>query len=199
MVEDPKNNTGEDIENITKSNVRCPLCPLTFTHNDLFAEESVASCVIYLLVSLASTLIHDQTQHLRCDCLVPRLSLVLLELDPRFLNNLRATSSRKMASMNAWRDELNKSTAHPSINDSLDLLVGPITEIAEGPASIRQHICITMKQKPRQNRKAGRHTGEVWGRVFSPTQVTEGPYGIASHGETSGLTEESGRKCFTLN
>ncbi|MPC61359.1 hypothetical protein E2C01_055429 [Portunus trituberculatus] len=43
-------------------------------------------------------------QQLRCDCLAPRLSLAFLQLDPRFFNNLRATSCRKMASMNAWKD-----------------------------------------------------------------------------------------------
>ncbi|MPC61877.1 hypothetical protein E2C01_055954 [Portunus trituberculatus] len=46
----------------------------------------------------------DRTRQLRCDCLASRLSLALLELNPRFFNNLRATSCRKMASMNAWRD-----------------------------------------------------------------------------------------------
>ncbi|MPC25634.1 hypothetical protein E2C01_018755 [Portunus trituberculatus] len=43
-------------------------------------------------------------RQLRCDCLALRLSVSLLELDPRFFNNLRATSCREMASMNAWRD-----------------------------------------------------------------------------------------------
>ncbi|MPC58846.1 hypothetical protein E2C01_052856 [Portunus trituberculatus] len=43
-------------------------------------------------------------RQLRCDWLAPRLSLMLLELDPRFFNNLTATSCREMSSMNAWRD-----------------------------------------------------------------------------------------------
>ncbi|MPD02475.1 hypothetical protein E2C01_098061 [Portunus trituberculatus] len=43
-------------------------------------------------------------QQLGCDCLAPRLSLVLLELNLRFFNNLRETPCCEMASMNAWRD-----------------------------------------------------------------------------------------------
>ncbi|MPC45798.1 hypothetical protein E2C01_039502 [Portunus trituberculatus] len=46
----------------------------------------------------------DRTRHLRCHWLPPRLFLALLELDPRFFNNVRATSCHEMASMNAWRD-----------------------------------------------------------------------------------------------
>ncbi|MPC68401.1 hypothetical protein E2C01_062601 [Portunus trituberculatus] len=42
-------------------------------------------------------------RQLHCDWLAPRLSLALLELDPRFFN-VRATSCREMASMNTWRD-----------------------------------------------------------------------------------------------
>ncbi|MPC33282.1 hypothetical protein E2C01_026627 [Portunus trituberculatus] len=36
--------------------------------------------------------------------LVLAQSNALLELDPRFFNNVRATSCSEMASMNAWRD-----------------------------------------------------------------------------------------------
>ncbi|MPC80136.1 hypothetical protein E2C01_074704 [Portunus trituberculatus] len=42
-------------------------------------------------------------RQLHCDWLAPRLCLKL-ELDPRFFNNVRATSCHEMASMNAWRD-----------------------------------------------------------------------------------------------
>ncbi|MPC96769.1 hypothetical protein E2C01_092046 [Portunus trituberculatus] len=44
--------------------------------------------------------VRGRTRQLRCDWLAPCLSLVLLELDPRFLNNVRATSCREMANMN---------------------------------------------------------------------------------------------------
>ncbi|MPC14758.1 Eukaryotic elongation factor 2 kinase [Portunus trituberculatus] len=50
------------------------------------------------------TYFDDVRLQLRRDCLAPRLSLALLELDPRFFNNLRITSCREMASMNTWRD-----------------------------------------------------------------------------------------------
>lgn len=81
--------------------------------------------------------------------------------------------------------QLNQSAAHPSIDDGLYLLVGPVTEVAEGPTSVCQHIGVAMEQEARQYREAGGDAGEVWGRVLPPTQVAESPHSVAGHGEAS--------------
>ena len=46
-------------------------------------------------------------------------------------------------------EELHGPPAHPAVDHRLDLVVGPIAEVGEGPASVSKDITVIMEQEPR--------------------------------------------------
>ena len=46
-------------------------------------------------------------------------------------------------------EELHDPPAHPAVDHGLDLVVGPVAEVREGPARVCEHVAVIVEQKSR--------------------------------------------------
>lgn len=44
-------------------------------------------------------------------------------------------------------EQLHETPAHARVNDCLDLLIGAIRKVGEGPAGVSQHIIVLMEEQ----------------------------------------------------
>lgn len=97
-------------------------------------------------------------------------------------NDSKVTAQKSITKQDVHlHEKLNEASAHPSIDDDLDLFVRSIRQVGQGPASVRQYVGILVEKKPRQIRQARRNHFEIWWRCLSPAQVWHGPNCIPCH------------------
>ena len=68
------------------------------------------------------------------------------------------------------------------VNDSLYFVISAISEVAEGPAGVRQHLLVCVVDELGQGRQALLDCLKGWGRVLVATQVGQGPGHVAQKG-----------------
>lgn len=80
------------------------------------------------------------------------------------------------------RQQLHQATADSGIDDVLDAVVGPIRQVRQCPACVRQHLVVLHLNQPCQRGERLLHHCKI-GLRLAPTEVGEGPRGVAHHAD----------------
>lgn len=71
---------------------------------------------------------------------------------------------------------------HPRVHNLLDLVVGSVRQVRQGPAGVRQHFLVSVADQCCQGRKTLLHHGERRAWILVPAQVGDGPGHVTQEG-----------------
>jgi hypothetical protein len=86
--------------------------------------------------------------------------------------------------------EVNKTTADARLNDSLDLVVGAVRKVRDGPARINEDLVVKRVDELGEDGESGGDEGPVGLGRLATAEVGKSPGGVAEHRELVVLVEE---------
>jgi hypothetical protein len=87
-------------------------------------------------------------------------------------------------------EQLHQSAGDASFNDGLDLIIGSIGKVRDGPASINQDLIVKGVDELGQDRKGGGNSSPVRLGSLATAEVAKSPSSIAEHAQLTAIAEK---------